>query len=81
MNLYRCPTCQRQYLGDAPPAACRWCGGGVDLLCSAPAPFDPAAYGQDLKAHPEKYGNLALLVAALTARRPKKKRKKELEAA
>lgn len=53
-SIYRCPSCQRTYLGK--PASCQWCGGGsLDAVGASSAHFDLLDHLKELRTRPEAF--------------------------
>lgn len=74
MSIYECQGCQRRYVAQTTPKMCRWCDGLVfSLKGSEEPPFDVLVYMKHVRAHPEAYGNLALLAMAVKDRKEKGK--------
>jgi hypothetical protein len=69
MSIFKCTSCQRTCAG-AKPSFCAWCESTkIELVGPSSAPFNPFAYFQALKAHPEEYVQLSELVAEALAYR------------
>lgn len=67
MSIFKCNSCQRTCAG-AKPSFCAWCEStAIELVGPSSAPFNPIAYFQALRAHPEEYVQLSELVAEAMA--------------